>query len=563
MRIHRVAASVPLVVLLATAGCATVHQSGHLIAQANQQAAHRLKEQAPQPGTAVTFSREPYLMGSVVKLNTHPLPRFFKAPVTLVTGEPLTLTQIAGKITQITGVPSRLSYSAQTAQTISSMGLGMPYGSGIAPPTGVSGSTMPGLTSFGGSQNEITMRLSWTGTLKGLLDLVASRSGVFWRYRHGTIVFFLTETRTFRVSMLPGQNTFSASVTNDGTVGGGSSGSGTGTSASSGVAQTSQTVSSSTTFDAYQNLIQNLQTLLARLKSSQSGGGSAMMGGAQAAPSTAVFADPATGTVTVTATPPLLRAVARYIRAFNHRMTRQVLISVRVYNVSLSRSDTAGLNLQAAFNRLSGGTLTLTGATPPAPPTGSSGATLGAAVVSVPSWNGSSLIAQALATQGDVSLVTSAQVLALDDQPAPMLVGSEIGYLAASSAPTITSSSTVSGQLTPGQVTVGFSANFLPMVINHNRVLLGYSISLKQLQSLETVTSGGSSIQTPNVAMQNIFQRAMLKSGQTLVLSGFEQTGAAVNRTGTGTPSFWEAGGGVGANHSRTVLVITIGVHVL
>ena len=561
MSMNRIVTGAALTATLALTGCATLQQGDHTIAGADRAATQRLHTQLPLAASPVVMSRRPYLVGSVVKTPTRVLPRMFMAPVTLMTGSPWTLAQIASKITQITGVPSRISYSAQMAQMqMTGSGLGMTPGAALPPPPGMGVGGQPVLPSMPGGSAQTTMRVSWSGPLQGLLNLVTSRAGVFWRYRHGTIVFFLTETRVFRVALLPGSNTYQASVTNQGNTGNNTAGSGT--QVSTGQSQTSQTVSSSATLDTYAGITQSIQALLARLKS-QSGGASGSALGGQTQINTAVVADPATGTVTVTATPPLLRAVARYIRSVNNRMTRQVLISVHVYDVTLGNSETMGLNLQAAFDRLAGATVSLTGAVPPGAPAGQSGATIGAILPTTSPWTGSQIVAQALATQGNVSLVTSAKVLALNDQPAPLQVGSQIGYLASSSAPTATATGTMSGQLTPGSVTVGFSANFLPMVIDHNRVLLGYSIDLSQLESLQTVTSGNSSIQTPNVSTQSIFQRALLKSGQTLVLSGFEQTGANVNRSGTGVPGFWEAGGGIGVSNTHKVLVIAIGVQVL
>ncbi|WP_250393960.1 Mov34/MPN/PAD-1 family protein, partial [Escherichia coli] len=46
-------------------------------------------------------------------------------------------------------------------------------------------------------QAEITLNnLMWQGDINGLLDLMASRSGLYWRMDNGRIVFYLTETRT-------------------------------------------------------------------------------------------------------------------------------------------------------------------------------------------------------------------------------------------------------------------------------------------------------------------------------------------------------------------------------
>ena len=550
------------VAALALTGCATLHQSESAIAAARQAATHRTHTQMAHHKPAVFHEPYPDLIGTRIALRHVQLPALFSGHATLVTGEPWSLAQIAGRIAQISGLPTRVNYSAQMSQMSGTMS--GQQTSTISPPPGLAGG--PAAVA-GGLGEERRMRVDWNGSLTGLLNLVAARAGVFWRYDRGVIVFFLTESRTFPVHILPGISAVKSQVSNSGSSGGsGSSGSyGSSTSSSGGsgsgsASTTSQTVSTTTTLDAYKGVTGAIKALLAEVQGSSSGGGGA---GITATVNTSVFADPAEGTVTVTATPPLLRIVSRYIRDLNRRMERQVLISVHVYNVQLSRSSTNGLNLSAAFHSIGVTALTLTGAAPVNPPTGDTGATLGAAVVSPTSnWSGSSSVAQALATQGNVALVTSAQILALDDQPAPLQVGNQITYLASSST-TAAGLGGATTSLTPGQLTVGFSANFLPMIVRHARVLLDYSMNIAQLQSIATITSGGSSIQEPNVATQSIMQHALLRNGATLVLSGFEQTNDTVNRTGTGSARFWGLGGGVGAVRSRTVLVIAIGVHVI
>ncbi len=129
----------------------------------------------------------------------------------------------------------------------------------------------------------------------------------------------------------------------------------------------------------------------------------------------------------------------------------------------------------------------------------------------------------------------------------------------ASSATTQTAQVGSSTSLTPGQFTTGFSGTFLPLVRGHH-ILLEYTINLTQNLGLQTFTSGTSTVELPNLAMQAFMQRVAINSGQTLVLSGFEQTNSQVNHGGIGNSHFWGLGGGAGAIHDKTALVIVIHV---
>jgi hypothetical protein len=49
-----------------------------------------------------------------------------------------------------------------------------------------------------------------------------------------------------------------------------------------------------------------------------------------------------------------------------------------------------------------------------------------------------------------------------------------------------------------------------------------------------------------------------MKSGETLVISGYEGTNDNSNQSGTGTASMYALGGGYDTNRSREVIVILI-----
>ena len=130
---------------------------------------------------------------------------------------------------------------------------------------------------------------------------------------------------------------------------------------------------------------------------------------------------------------------------------------------------------------------------------------------------------QALASVGQVRLVTSGSAITGNGQPAPIQVANQVGYLA-SEGSTLSANVGSTSTLTPGTVTVGFTSNFLPRLLGRHRILLQYALQLSSLVSLDTVSSGGNSIQVPTIAEQSASQSVVLKNGETLVLAGFGQT---------------------------------------
>jgi type II secretory pathway component GspD/PulD (secretin) len=99
-------------------------------------------------------------------------------------------------------------------------------------------------------------------------------------------------------------------------------------------------------------------------------------------------------------------------------------------------------------------------------------------------------------------------------------------------------------------------------VLSDGTVMLQFSTDISSLRGIRTVTSGDrsstTSIETPEVDTRNFLQRVAMKSGETLVVSGFEQTDANVDRRGVGQPGFFPLGGGMTASAGKEMIVILV-----
>jgi type IVB pilus formation R64 PilN family outer membrane protein len=382
------------------------------------------------------------------------------------------------------------------------------------------------------------------GDLEGLLDAAAARFGVYWKYADGVIVFFYTDTRVYQVSAIPGDSKLDANIVssanNSGTpstgLAGGSSGGG-----SSGSGGT-PTVSSDNTTNIVMNAQLSVYTgLQAAIK-------------AMLSPVGAVIGSPGTGSISVTDTPDVLERVGEFMEQQNRVLSRQVLVNVTVLSVTLSADDSYGINWNAVYQAL-GTSFGITSAFSSLV----SGATQFSATVITPNSRASttSAMISALSDQGTVRRKTSASVTTLNDQPVPVQVATQQSYLAQVST---TNTLNVGSQtaLTPGTVTTGFNLTLLPHILDDGTVMMQFYTNISSLESLTQFTSGGQSIQLPTIDTRNFLQRISIKSGQTLVISGYEGIADQGTQQGVGTPATYAFGGGYNTTHSREIIVILI-----
>lgn len=397
---------------------------------------------------------------------------------------------------------------------------------------------------------QVPTQVAAGGTLRGLLDAACARFGVFWKYEQGTIRFFFTDTRTFQVNAIPGDSSLNASVvsgaTSDGTSGGSQSGgSGGGINGASGgttglTANNTANTAVNSQLSVFNGLQSAIQSMLSRYGSSVS--------------------SPATGSISVTDTPDVLERVAAFMTQQNRSLSRQVLLNVTVLSVSLKAGDAYGIDWSLVYKTMSAG-FNITN--PFNPVSLTKPADLSATVLSPTSrFNGTKLLIRALSQQGTVRRKTSASVTTLNNQPVPVQVATQTGYLASVST-TNTANVGSSTALTPGVVTTGFNMTLLPHVLDDGTVMLQFSTNISSLLQLKEVSSstGGRSaarIQTPDVDMRNFLQRVAMKSGETLVISGYEGANDSLDERGVGTPKMIALGGGYEAQRAREVIVILI-----
>lgn len=453
------------------------------------------------------------------------------------------IQEVAERVTLLTGIPVTISPEAiaplEEEREAEDLMFNSNNGVGLPPVPGVNTSAQFMNQDLQRLNNRI-VSISYSGPLSGFLDVASSRFNVYWAWdgegENQRIRIFRMDTKTFRISALPGNTRLTSSVTNNSNSGGGAGGSGT-TSASS----QQQTEVSFDGLSVWQGVGEAIESMLTRTG--------------------AVTVTPSTGTVTVTDTPHVLTKVEQFVRDQNSSLGKQVTVNVRVLSVDVSDTDQYGVNWDMVYNSLSG-RFGVGFASNFAPATDATNlamrvlSTAGSDGSKISQWRGSEAIISALSKQGRVSQLTSAAVTTLNNQPVPVQVGRQTAYLASSQ--TTISDGQSSTALTPGTVSTGFSMNLVPHIIDQEALLLQYAVDLSSLISLGTISSGDSTIQTPEIETRNFLQRVRINSGDTLVVTGFEQSNWDASTRGIGSARNTLLGGGVEGNKQRNVLVILI-----
>ncbi|EEJ4252261.1 PilN family type IVB pilus formation outer membrane protein [Salmonella enterica subsp. enterica serovar 4,[5],12:b:-] len=459
-------------------------------------------------------------------------------PIVINTRSDIDLRQVAQRITQTCHIPVRISADvwnylngAGTGSTQQMTGaIPAPDANGMVPLASV-GSQPVKVSSGGTSLPELNV-----SGLPALLQTVSSRLGISWKYEKGRITFFCLETRSFPITYMDSNVAYNAKVVS-GTM---SSSGSTGSNSSGGMtgdASNTQT----TTVEMKSSLYNDLKSEVSSMLTPGTG---------------RMFLS--TGSLTVTDTPDVLDSVQEIVNKRNREMSRQVVLNVEILSIKQSSQEQAGIDWNAVFSDGHLG-LSLGGAFGDA---ADNVITSGVSIVDG-KLTGSEAFLKALSSQGDVTVVTRNSAVTKNLTPVPMQIASQQGFIESVTTDT-TANVGSSTSLNAATITTGFNMTLLPYIQPDSQNLqLLFSMSLSDKPTFEIFESGGSKAQTPNVDLKTVNQTIDLKSGQTVILSGFQQSNRKVSKQGVITPSFFGFGGGVNSEDDDTILVVLITPNVI
>lgn len=551
----RLALPVSIAAIVAFSGCAAtrdvreIERGGQAVSVGNYDAARTPRKESRSfiVDSGFHAARTPI---SVVPVNpTVQLPASFFTQANINVQSPIAITEIGSRITKITGVPVTVDQDVLSSRTRASSA--RPSATPIAPPTALPAGPLPGDPSapptslpplpvsveLSEAPSETVLQdLVYRGNLAGLLDEVTGRLNLSWRWTGSRIEIFRYETKMFRLNSLAGKVSSDSNLsTTSSTSQGSGSSSGGGDSGNTG--SSGSNISMSNEMEIWEEVEESLKEML-------SADGKLTIA-------------PSAGLISVRDTPAVLRQVESQIGEFNRIYAKQVTLHVEVYAVERQRGDNYSINWNALWSSASnalGFSFNAAGGTTAGP----------AFTIDVTDPNspfaGSSVVGRALSTIGNTSLLTSGTVISLNGQTVPLNVSREQAYLQSSSTNFNGSDNGLATTtLTPGVATEGFSMNFTPRILDNNQVLVRYSIDLSVIEDIETFTApgGSSAIQLPRRSVRNFLQNVSVPSGNSLVLTGFQQAQGTRNGDGPFSANAWFLGGSkAAAMTSRTIVIV-------
>jgi len=384
-----------------------------------------------------------------------------------------------------------------------------------------------------------SVAVSYTGSVRGALDAIAAATKSSWEYDETSqrVNFFRFKTEAFRVAAVQGKPTSKMML-------------GTQKQGTNGQAIATASAESTHTTDA--SLWQDVEDAIKKLLS----------------PEGAYSINQAAGIVLVRDIPSRMDQIRKYMDDTNAAMSRQVDVEVTIYRVAVNDRDVRGLNWNVVFQNLIATSPYNLALSTPRPSTAEG---IASAILKIPErdangvpyrYGGSEMFIDALSTLGNTSLVNTTSVIAGNNKATPVKIVKRIEYVAQSAQTYAGGNGGVvqaGPTLTPGTVETGLNMYVLPHIQNDGkRMLLKLMVSLSTLEDMKTITSGGSTIQLPQVASREFEQEAWINSGETLVLAGFEQIDSGLETKSPFDKSIWALGGNRTASKGREMVVVSI-----
>jgi MSHA type pilus biogenesis protein MshL len=271
------------------------------------------------------------------------------------------------------------------------------------------------------------------------------------------------------------------------------------------------------------------------------------------------------GLVMVTDSPQVLDKIASYIDLINVETNKQILVEVKILEVTLSRENTYGIDWNAIYKNLgdikqltlssnlaaqslvSPGLFTLT-ATGPKEDSGT---------VS----SGVSALIKALQSQGRVEVVSQPKIMLLNNQAAMVQVGTVTSYVA-NTTTTTTSVGLAATSATTDQVQEGVTLRLMASILD-GQILVQLTPVVTTLDQIRSIDMGqGTTIEAPKISTKSMHTLVKIKDGETIAVGGLITTND--NKSEKGIPflrdlpligKFFEY---KSKTHTRTELVIFI-----
>jgi len=217
----------------------------------------------------------------------------------------------------------------------------------------------------------------------------------------------------------------------------------------------------------------------------------------------------------VTDTPDRLARVEQYLEAVMLRVTRQVQIEAKVLEVELREEFSAGINWSLVLQGLTN-SATITQTLAPA--------TSGGFTLALKAGDFSALL-NAFAAQGDVNVLSSPRITAMNNEPAVMRIGTQYVFFVTTTQ-VDPQGQIVQTTVTPQTLTEGVTLSVTPQISADGIIHLSVNPSITERTGVATSRLGDT---VPIISVRETDTLVRVRQGETIVIAGLMQDRAGVD----------------------------------
>lgn len=358
------------------------------------------------------------------------------------------------------------------------------------------------------------------GSIKDFLDFVAARYNIMWAYENNTIVLSRYVTRHFKLDIMSSEQSVQSE-----------SG---GTNSENANSQKLSTNLTRNIFNDVSDVIKGMLT--------EKG---------------IVSFSPSTGSIVVTDTATAAKRIEQFVDEVNHTANRQVAISFKVYTVNMEDRDEFNFSWDMIYTADSGSKeITLK---PLGNPLGGAndGFGVGGAWLSGP-FAGSTVTGETLSLKDNVSISNESTILTLNNRTKSVEATRTTTYLRSVKTTRAESGDSLDAELEPADITFGLNFIVTPRILDDDRIVIEYTLDIKDELGIFEKTVGDVSIEQPEFARRKFMDDIIMRSGESLVLTGLDLQTNEWKDSGIGESWFKLFGGGRKDVAKREVSVIVV-----
>jgi MSHA biogenesis protein MshL len=225
------------------------------------------------------------------------------------------------------------------------------------------------------------------------------------------------------------------------------------------------------------------------------------------------------GLLQVTDFPSHLDKIAVYVEAYETRALRQVRIVAKILEVELREDFSAGIDW-ALILKNAGDAVAITQRL--APTRGSGAFTIG---VNIKDFKG---LLEAFASQGSVNVMASPWVMAMNNEPAVMRVGTQDVYFVTTSQVDASSGQILQTVVTPQTINEGVTLSVTPQITADGVINMSIMPSITERTGTATSRLGD---QVPIVSVRETDTLVRVHEGETIVIAGLMQDRTSVDKS--------------------------------